>query len=203
MSLNKILSKHQDLLDEVILHAQEIKSLLLKDEDYFGRNNNFLVRSIVINICSCIESYVKEVFEFVVVHHFGEQLKKMGMPLPIAYLLQEKGVSEKVLKSTKDKANFVLNNDKRTLDNITEYPSANFDKTLNVFAIMGIDLKDYIEEADVSQITQLVNKRNQIVHKNDRAGDISIADTIKFTQVTKNYLQLMHKALLSRYETIA
>ena len=65
-------------------------------------------------------------------------------------------------------------------------------KTINLFKKFGINLKSNPDfSARKDRIGNIVTKRNQIVHHNDNASDISLNDVIENINFIKEYIDIL------------
>ena len=75
---------------------------------------------------------------------------------------------------------------------IDKHISANPYKLVDLYKNIGINLKNFSDfEAQTELINEIVNKRNQIIHHNDKASDISFLDVENFIISIFQYLKII------------
>ena len=89
-----------------------------------------------------------------------------------------------------------------TKKELSDIISGNPYKTINAFRLIGIDLgssEKFVEHK--SLVGTIVNKRNNIIHHNDEASDISFSDLLVHIDVFLEYM-LSIESLLSASDEI-
>jgi len=85
---------------------------------------------------------------------------------------------------------------------LSDIISGNPHKTINTFRLIGIDLgssENFVKNKNL--VGTIVNKRNNIIHHNDEASDISFSDLLVHIDVFLEYI-LSIEDLLSASEEI-
>ncbi|POY45245.1 hypothetical protein C3007_01470 [Avibacterium gallinarum] len=103
--------------------------------------------------------------------------------------------SWKGVDDTRDISHHLISIDdsiKRFLD---EYKiSGNVEKTIKVFKLLGINLGCHnIDSALISQVTEIVNKRNDIIHRANSASDITLSDIVSYIDIVRNYMESIYQ----------
>ncbi|BFU63953.1 HEPN domain-containing protein [Rodentibacter abscessus] len=90
-----------------------------------------------------------------------------------------------------------------TKENIEEFfdcnkISGNIKKTFNVFELLGVELANVVRDKPIKdQITAIVNKRNDIIHRNDDAIDISLSDISQYIETVDNYMSTIKDGIIN------
>ena len=169
----ELYEKYENLYDLLVSIIQVSEQRVISEEpdDLFSDNVNFFVKSYMINICSYLEAYIQDLaFEYAKV--VNERVRNAKIPHNFIYWKVAKEVKDKDLEFKE--ANYPA--DKKE---ISESVSANPYKTIKLYRLLGVDLTS---EASFNANKELVNsvviKRNNIVHHNDSAMDVSFSDLI-------------------------
>ena len=155
------------------------------EDTFFHRNINFLVKSLIVSACSYLESYLKD-SAFAKVEEFNEQINNLQVPHSLVLW------SVDTKKAMKQNTGFFKLN--VTRDDIDRQTSPNIDKTISLFQLFGVDLElddDFKSKKDT--IGTIVNKRNQIVHHNHDASDVTVQDAISHIEMIISYLEILDR----------
>jgi hypothetical protein len=171
-----------------VVNASEKRVIAEEPDELFIDNVNFFVKSYLISICSYLEAYLQDVaFK----HSVNISKRVVSAKIPHNFLHWR-------LKNTlKDKQlnynDICLPVSKKDIsDNISASPY----KTLKLFQLLGVDLsKKEVFESSKDLINSIVTKRNNIVHHNDTAADISFGDLIAFIDVIIPYMEAVSDAV--------
>lgn len=176
-----------DSLKKVIIYSEE---RVLDDEpdDLFIDNVNFFVKSYLISICSYLEAYLQDV-AFAHAEEINTRINSAKIP--------HNYVHWRMINELKDNK---LSYDEIDLSvkkkDISDNISANPYRTIKLFQLLGIDL---VKKDDFKNTKDLVNmvvkKRNNIVHHNDKAVDISFSDLLKFIEVILPYMRAVDESV--------
>lgn len=186
---NKIYYKYEILflsLKEVIIVSQK-RVIDENPDELFIDNVNFFVKSYLISICSYLEAYLQDV-AFKYCQEVSSRIASANIPHNFIHWRMLPSLKANQLKY----ADIELAVPKKDIsDNI----SANPYKTLKLFRLLGVDLskKDGFE-ANKDLINTVVTKRNNIVHHNDRAADVSFGDLLSYIEVIIPYMQAVEEA---------
>ncbi|MCX7093344.1 MAG: HEPN domain-containing protein [Methylobacter sp.] len=187
----ELYEKYENLYDLLVSIIQVSEQRVISEEpdDLFSDNVNFFVKSYMINICSYLEAYIQDLaFEYAKV--VNERVRNAKIPHNFIYWKVAKEVKDKDLEFKE--ANYPA--DKKE---ISESVSANPYKTIKLYRLLGVDLTS---EASFNANKELVNsvviKRNNIVHHNDSAMDVSFSDLIINIEAFKKYMEAIKCAVV-------
>lgn len=190
MEYSILYDKYKVLLNTLKDIIDQSQARVLSDEpdEMFSNNINFFVKSYLINICTYLEAYLQDVaFEYS--SRITERLKQAKIPHNFLYGKLARDIKEKDLEY--EVASYEY--DKKEL---SESLSGNPYKTIKAFRMIGIDLSSsekFLEHKDL--VGTIVNKRNNIIHHNDDASDISFSDLIVNIDVFLEYMQSIRQLL--------
>lgn len=180
-------------LKEIIKSSEE--RVLREDSDeLFIENVNFFVKSYLISICTYLEAYLQDV-AFMYASDLDNRVKCAEIPHNFVHWRIVKEIKDKEL----DFKNVDLSvNKKEISDNL----SANPYRTIKLFRYLGIDLtsKDGFED-NKALVNSVVNKRNNIVHHNDKARDISFSDLVSYIKVFLSYMKSIDDSIVQSRKT--
>ncbi len=189
MPTNDVFDRYRDLLESLkrIVRSTQDRVIGHEPDSLFTENVNFFVKSYLISTCTYLEAYLQDV-AFDLAKDICVRANSARIPHNFLYWQTRSEVKEKELKF----AEAVFNLSKKT---IAEEISANPYKTIKVFRLLGIDLLDeegFNSNKDI--INAVVTKRNNIVHHNDSANDISFNDIETYIDVFVGYMLAIRKA---------
>lgn len=188
MPADAIFQRYRELL--ISLRAIVIISqnrVIREDPDELFQNNvNFFVKSYLISTCTYLEAYLQDV-AFDVAREICARVDAAQIPHNFIHWKSAKEVKEKELK-------FAIADLSSTREQISDAISANPYRTLRLFKLLGINLLGevgFVKNKDF--INAVVSKRNNIIHHNDSANDISFSDIIKYIDVFVEYMGAIQK----------
>ncbi|MCI2964868.1 MULTISPECIES: MAE_28990/MAE_18760 family HEPN-like nuclease [Shewanella] len=171
-----------------VINSSNARVIANEPDQLFIDNVNFFVKSYLISICSYLEAYLQDIaFKHSV--NISNRLSSVGIPHNFVHWRLNTGLKDKYFNYE----NLSLDVTKKDIsDNI----SANPYRTLKLFQFLGIDLsrKDDFEKYK-HIINTIVTKRNNIVHHNDRAADISFSDLLVYIDVVIPYMNAVKEAV--------
>ncbi|WP_462406677.1 HEPN domain-containing protein [Gracilibacillus sp. Marseille-QA3620] len=174
--------KYFQQFDELVTLINESNNRVVQiDSDtLFMEHLNLFTKSYLVMSVTYLESYLKEVC-LLIVNHIDRKL--LANPLP------QNIIKWSILRK-KDKDNqfipFSLNIQAKDID---DEISGNVHKTIALFANLGIDLLSVERfQNNKDKIASIVIKRNDIVHHNDDASDLSFSDIIINIDIIKEYI---------------
>lgn len=193
MEYSALYKKYKDLLKTLkeIIEQSQARVLGEEPDNIFSDNVNFFVKSYLINICTYLEAYLQDI-AFEHSRRVSERLKQAKIPHNFLYGKLAKDIKEKELEYVDASYNY----NKKELSDII---SGNPYKTINAFRLIGIDLSSsekFVEHKNL--VGTIVNKRNNIIHHNDEASDISFSDLLVNIDVFLEYMLSIEKLLNAR-----
>ncbi len=154
---------------------------ILEENEFFNKNINFFIKSYLITLCTYLESYLTEVATW---HCDSINNRLKAACLPHNFLLW------RVKKEFKDKELKYADADLKVDKNdISDSLSGNPYKTIKAFSYLGVNLlgsAGFIANKDV--VNAVVVKRNNIIHHNDNANDISLSDLCGYVDLFVSYM---------------
>lgn len=164
------IAHYQSLLTSLKIIVSEAEGRTRAAEDtFFVDHANFLVKSFLICACSYVESYLKELITDHLAH-LSAKISSVGIPNNLI-------VWQTVTAPKKSDWKFEDFKVAVGQDEIDDLLSANPYKTINTFRCIGIDIQqNAFFASNKSVINSIVEKRNNIVHHNDSATDLSPGD---------------------------
>ncbi|MGF1987132.1 MAG: HEPN domain-containing protein [Nostoc sp. ZfuVER08] len=192
MSEQEIHDKYVNLfekLKEIIKETQD--RIIFSDPDpFFEDNLNFFVKSFLISICAYLESYLKEI-AFRRIDVINSKLSKLSIPRNLVQweLLRHKEIKDNDLKFEYLKISIKKND-------LDEHISGNSYRTIALFKKIGMDLnaiEGFVYKKDI--VTSIVVKRNNIVHHNSHASDVSMADLMIYIDNIIDYMDAITQAV--------
>lgn len=153
-------------------------------------NVNFFTKSFLITLCAHLEMGIKDVV-YSIAQDIDSRLTNAAVPLTIV----EWRYSQKSKKSEKNGASSIctIGLTKKEIDDMV---SGNVYKTKDSLSLVGIDLASNNEEWNSWKelIQSIVTRRNNIVHHNDDASDLSFGDIRSYINNVMGYLDFIDSA---------
>lgn len=193
MDESKILNNYLKLFDGLtqLINETQKKTLSSTDEEYFLTNINFFTKSFIVLSCAYLESYLKDISMFVI-DEMNSRLKNNPVPHNLVKWCLDKNSAFKKNDFKFQSLCLEINN-----DDIDQEISANIYRTITLFKKLGINLESNIKFHEYKDIMEaIVIKRNQIVHHNNDASDVSFADILVNIDTMKEYVCLVHGEVL-------
>lgn len=173
MSTQNIFEKYELLFNQLKLIIIQSEARILQDEpdDFFVQHVNFLTKSYLITICTYLEAFLQDLaFEHVV--KVNERIARASIPKNIVVWAVSNGSNIKEKEWSFSTFDLQL-----TKKHINEELSGNPHKTINLFKCLGLNLRSENNfERCKDLVGSIVDKRNNIIHHNDNAMDISLSD---------------------------
>jgi hypothetical protein len=167
----------------------------------FIRNNvNFFTKSFLITLCSLLETCIKDS-----IHSVAEEIdiRLSAAAIPSAIVewkyRPKKKKDENPGESEAHNLEAGLLKIRMSKKDVDDLVSGNVYKTKDTFLLVGVDLtSDKAEWNTRKEIIQsIVTKRNNIVHHNDDASDLSLGDIRGYIQKVEEYLDFINKSCIS------
>lgn len=190
MEYSAVYRKYEELLSTLkgIIEQSLARVVSEEPDEIFSNNINFFVKSYLVNICTYLEAYLQDI-AFEHARRIGERLNQAKIPHNFIYGKLVNEVKEKDLKYE----NAVYKYNKKELSDII---SGNPYKTINAFRLIGINLNSSEKFLELkSLVGTIVNKRNNIIHHNDEASDISFSDLLVNITVLLEYMLSIEQLL--------
>ncbi len=160
-------------------------------DELFSNNVNFFVKSYLINACTYLEAYLQDA-AFDHARKINDRVKNACVPHNFLLWKISKEVKENDLKFVD--AGFKINKKK-----ISDEISGNPYRTINLFRLLGVDLMlEEQFEYNMELVLSVVVKRNNIIHHNDNANDVSFADILSYIDVFLVYIKSIEQALVNQ-----
>jgi len=190
MEYSAVYGKYEDLLNTLKGIIDQSQTRVLSDEpdEIFSNNINFFVKSYLINICTYLEAYLQDI-AFEHARRISERLKQAKIPHNFLYGKLAKEIKEKDLEY--ENASYKYNRKE-----LADIISGNPHKTIYAFRLIGINLNSsekFLEHKNL--VGTIVNKRNNIIHHNDEASDISFSDLLVNITVFLEYMLSIEQLL--------
>lgn len=173
-------------LKEIIAETEQ--NTIVNENEFFNKNVNFFVKSYLITLCTYLESYLADAATLHC-NRINGRLKAACLPHNFLLWRVKKEFKDKELKY----GNADLNVEKTE---ISDDLSGNPYKTIKAFAYLGINLNSsagFNSNKDI--INSIVIKRNNIIHHNDNANDISLSDVCGYVDLFIIYMNAIDKMI--------
>lgn len=172
-----------------VIRVSEERVLAEEPDKLFIGNVNFFVKSYLISICTYLEAYLQDM-AFMYAKELDGRLKNARIPHNFVHWRIAKEIKDKDL-SFKDVELPV--NKKEISDNLSGNPY----KTVKLFKYLGVDLTANDEfESNKALVDSIVKKRNNIIHHNDKATDVSFADLLAYIDVFLIYMKSINDSII-------
>jgi hypothetical protein len=183
------LTQYTELFESLkqVVDISEQRVLADEPDFLFIENVNFFVKSYLISICSYLEAFLQDV-AFKHSQAISNRVISAQIPHNFLHWRLATGIKDKHL-------NYNDISLPVTKKDIANEISANPYRTLKLFQLLGIDLaKKEIFENNKDLINTIVTKRNNIVHHNDTAADVSFGDLKVYINVIVPYMAAIKEA---------
>ena len=184
--MSEVLSKYRGLFSDIRKLVAKSKREVLRGapSGLIATNVNFFTKSYLIMICVYLEAYIKEIAQQYIAY-CNDRLGAADIPRNL--VLWSIKPSEKIKPALSKFEPYGLSISKESLDNLV---SANPFRTKEMFMHLGIDLdnKKAIKQR-YELVGQIVRKRNDIIHYNDTASDVSLDDVLNYISLFRYYMK--------------
>ncbi|TAE71659.1 MAG: hypothetical protein EAZ85_10470 [Bacteroidetes bacterium] len=170
------------------------KALSDNIDSFVSSNINFFTKSFMITLCAYLESYLKDI-SMEIIDAMNARLYSAKLPYNLVKwsILKKKELADLNDNELKFEQ-LTLNITKKELDSfISGMPY----RTENLFKKFGIRLfDDEIYNHQKEKIISIVVKRNEILHYNDTASDLSFTDVSNNIDYVTEYIENLDKIVI-------
>lgn len=188
------LTQYTELFESLkqVIHSSEQRVLADDPDLLFIENVNFFVKSYLISVCSYLEAFLQDL-AFKHGQIISNRVNSAQIPHNFLHWRLASGIKDKNLNYN----NISLPVTKKEIGSEI---SANPYRTLKLFQLLGVDLaKKENFENNKDLINTIVTKRNNIVHHNDTAADVSFGDLKAYICVIIPYMTAVKEAVDDAY----
>jgi RiboL-PSP-HEPN len=173
---------------KVIIESSEMRVIGDEPDELFLDNINLFVKSYLILICTYLEAYLQDI-AFAYVKELNSRLRSADIP--------HNFVHWRLVKDVKSKDLYFKNIDLSiSKQDVSDNLSANPYKTIKLFEYLGIDLNSQEGfSGNKNIVNSIVTKRNNIIHHNDTAMDISFSDLKNYIDIFLIYIKSIDEAV--------
>lgn len=190
--VTKVFKNFESILEDLNATVTSCNEIITSDNpsNFVYENSNFLTKSFLISLCGYLETYIKDVLELLI-NDYNERISVEKYPYNlIRWSIESKDNNDSKIQALLDKKkgryeDLKIKIKKKDLD---PFISGNPFRTRELFTMFGIDL-DIVEAFNSRKdiINQIIVKRNNILHHNDEASDLSNLDVILYISEIKDY----------------
>lgn len=166
-------------LREVVVESNR-RTVREPADDLFFKNLNVFIKSYIVSACSILEVYIQEI----AAAHFSNLCIKVQVANIPHNLIAWNAFGDTKAREF-DYKPFEIT---VTETQLRELISGNFEKTVRAFKFVGVNLlgsEEFCRNKDF--VASFVEKRNNIVHHNDAASDLSLMDVVNAIDVLVEY----------------
>lgn len=201
--VTKAFHKYQEKLLDLRNTITDCNNIIISDNPtgFVYDNANFLTKSFLITLCGYLESYLKDVLEILIID-YNDRIKNENYPYNlIRWSIENKDKSDSKVQTLLDKKktrfeNLEIKLKKKDLDS---FISGNPFRTNDLFKMFGFELdknEKFIQSRE--KINLIVTKRNNILHHNDSASDISNSDILSYIEEIEIYSKNIDEQIESK-----
>ncbi|MBA3623392.1 MAG: hypothetical protein H0W48_02800 [Methylibium sp.] len=172
---------------ESMVRATEKAVISESDHALLVTNINFFTKSFLISTCAHLEMCVKEIV-FTLAADLDERLSLASVPTSIIEWRYSQKKKSDAANSQTQRLGIGM-----TRKEVDDLVSGNVYRTKDALALVGVDLAvDKAKwEAWNDLIQSMVTRRNNIVHHNDAASDLSLGDIRQYVTSTIVYIDFI------------
>lgn len=191
-----ILESFHSQFDELIAVSRQSNARLLfepPDELFFNHQNVF-IKAYLVSACSILEAFIQDLaYEYL--KTIQMRVEETNLPHNVILWSTSIGKDDEKLKKRQKFEPFKITKNKKS---ISDMVSGNYHKTMETFKVIGIDLSCDVSVSNHKDfISTTIDKRNQIVHHNDDASDLSLTDIATTIEHFKEYASELHRVVCS------
>lgn len=196
----KVFKNFEEKLEDLELTVIDCNKIIISDEplSFVYENANFLTKSFLISLCGYLETYLKDALEILIID-YNERITRENFPYNLVrWSIENKDKSDSKVQSLLDKKktrfeDLSIKLKKKDLD---AFISGNPFRTKELFTMFGINLDeiDYYNQ-NKDSVNQIVSKRNNVLHHNDDASDLSNQDILQYIIQIKNYCKKLDEQI--------
>jgi len=189
MQSNDLFERYRTLLVALKEIVKVSQDRVLSDDfdELFSENVNYFVKSYLISTCTYLEAYLQDL-AFDLSQAICARINAACLPQNFLYWRTAKEIKEKELK-------FADVNWSLSKKEVADELSANPYRTIKLFKFLGVDLSREVGFRDNKDlVAAIVNKRNNIVHHNDVANDVSFSDVMSYIEIFITYMHAIKRA---------
>ncbi|MRT94044.1 HEPN domain-containing protein [Ancylomarina sp. 16SWW S1-10-2] len=190
--VTKVFKNFENILDDLKVTVTSCNEIIISDSplNFVYENSNFLTKSFLISLCGYLETYIKDVLELLI-NDYNERISAEKYPYNlIRWSIENKDKNDSKIQALLDKKkgryeDLEIKIKKKDLD---PFISGNPFRTRELFTMFGIDLNNvdaFNNRKDI--INQIIVKRNNILHHNDEASNLSNLDVILYITEIRDY----------------
>lgn len=188
----KVFKNFEEKLEDLEKTVKDCNKIIISDSptSFVYENANFLTKSFLISLCGYLETYLKDVLEVLIID-YNERITRENFPYNLVrWSIENKDKPDSKVQNLLDKkkAKFEDLSIKLKKKDLDAFISGNPFRTKELFTMFGINLDrvDYFNECKDS-VNQIVVKRNNVLHHNDGASDLSNQDILQYINEIKSY----------------
>lgn len=199
----KVFKNFEEKLEDLEQTVIDCNNIIISDEpvSFVYENANFLTKSFLISLCGYLETYLKDALEVLIID-YNERITKENFPYNLVrWSIENKDKSDSKVQSLLDKKktrfeDLSIKLKKKDLD---AFISGNPFRTKELFTMFGINLDeiDYYNQ-NKDSVNQIVSKRNNVLHHNDDASDLSNQDILQYIIQIRNYCKKLDEQVDTR-----
>lgn len=196
MDKSSVFQTYLTMLEDLKKLNNEANKKALSDniDSFVSSNINFFTKSFMITLCAYLESYLKDI-SMEIIDAMNARLYSAKLPYNLVKwsILKKKELADLNDNELKFEQ-LTLNITKKELDSfISGMPY----RTENLFKKFGIRLfDDEIYNHQKEKIISIVVKRNEILHYNDTASDLSFTDVSNNIDYVTKYIENLDKIVI-------
>lgn len=200
MSNKSTTFRHYDInISNLINLINELNQKAINDDVLIVGNINFFTKSALVTLCAYLESYLKNV-AFEIIQFYNSKLTSLEIP----HNLVKWGMPRKDIKSDLPViSDFDYGNIRIDIPINKIEISGNIAKTDTLFKHLGIDLNHFrttIPDFNSHRATtaQMVDKRNQIIHHDDSASELTFLNVREYAKSVRAYIAILEDIIATK-----